>query len=259
MARRIDFNFSHVFEGNVWNTLVSAQNNLLILEVRSSEQKLVTFSALAYDTGEFLWRNVTFDEPWWITLGATEEAIVLFTVYMETHNPDSKGVFAYHIFDKKIVWWNNDFSLISVSNGQVHGVTAKYGMRSTCLDLHSGKGVEPVAAGNKRHEEVVRPHQYLDDNAYFATVKTFLNRKFNLLPVIALEYLEYDSNIFISFYIQEENLANYLLIISADGEVLMNVRLDDHLKGIGLDTFFVISDRVFFVKNKVELFSYKLV
>jgi len=259
LARRIDFNFSHVFDGIVWNSLVSGKNNILVLEVRNSERKQVMFSALACGTGEFLWRNVVFDEPWWITLEAASEAIVLFTVYMETSNPDSKGVFAYHIFDRKIVWWNNDFSLVSVSHRQVQGLLSKYGTRSAVLDIYSGKEVEQVITSDKSPEEVIRPQQYLDDNAYFATVKTFLSRKFNLLPVIALEYLEYDSNIFISFYIQEENLANYLLIISAEGEVLMNVKLDDHLKGIGLDTFFVLSDCVFFIKNKVELFSYKLV
>jgi len=86
-----------------------------------------------------------------------------------------------------------------------------------------------------------------------------LSRRFNLLPVIALEYLEHDSIIFISFYIEEGELANYLLIISAGGEVLMKEKLDEHLKGIGIDTFFLLSGCVIFVKNKVELFSYKIV
>ena len=259
MTRSIDFNFSYVFDGIVWNTLVSSENGVLLLEVRNSEKKQAAFSALDFNTGKFLWRDVIFDEPWWINLGATANSIVLFTLYLETNNPDKKGVFAYHLFDRKIVWWNNDFSLISVSNRQVKGVASKYGTRTISLDLETGKEVSNLEEGSKSTAEIIRPHQYLADNEYFSIVKTFLNRKFNLMPVIALEYLEHDSIIFISFYTQEDELANYLLILSASGEVLMNEKLDEHLKGIGLDTFFVFSGCVFFVKNKVELVSYKIV
>ena len=258
MARRIEFNFSHVFEGKVWNTLASVKNNLLLVEVRDNDKRKATFSALENDRGEFLWRDVEFDEPWWVSLAATAGDVVLFTMYLETNNPDKKAIFAYHIFNREILWWNNDFSLTSVSDGYATGVTSKFGVKTITLDISTGNEVED-AGKPQIGDEVVRPQQYLDDNAYFATVKTFLGRKFNLLPVLALEYLEYDSNIFISFYIQEPGLANYLYILSADGEILLNQKLGDQLNGIGLDTFFVLSGCVIFIKNKVELFSYKFV
>jgi hypothetical protein len=115
LARSVQFNFSHVFEGVVWNTLVSPGNNILILEVRDSQRKRVTFSALESQTGKFIWRDKSFDEPWWINLGAVSDNIIVFTVYLETDNPDKKGVFAYHIFEEEMLWWNNDFSLVSAS------------------------------------------------------------------------------------------------------------------------------------------------
>jgi hypothetical protein len=76
---------------------------------------------------------------------------------------------------------------------------------------------------------------------------------------MALEYLEHDSIIFISFYVQENELANYLFMLSADGNLLVKEKLDEQLKGIGLGTFFILSGCVFFVKNKAELVSYKIV
>ena len=107
-------------------------------------------------------------------------------------------------------------------------------------------------------ERSLRPNQFFEGHSYFETVKTFFNQKFNLLPITALEYLEYDSLIFVSCYLQENDLTNYLFIISADGNLLLKEKLDEHLKGIGLDTFFVLSGYVFFVKNKVELVCYKI-
>ena len=107
-------------------------------------------------------------------------------------------------------------------------------------------------------ERSLRPNQFFEGHSYFETVKTFFGQKFNLLPITALEYLEYDSLIFVSCYLQENDLTNYLFIISTDGNLLLKEKLDEHLKGIGLDTFFVISGYVFFVKNKVELVCYKI-
>jgi len=259
LGRSIDFGFSHVFDGIVWQTVVSRGTNLLLIEIRNSQRKQVSFSALDSATGHFVWRDIVFDEPWWISLGAATGEIVLFTIYLETTNPDKKAIFAYHIFDRKIVWWNNDFSLVSVSARTVQGLSSKFGSRFVVLDLFTGKEAPGDEDSGETPDGVVRPQQYLADNEYFASVKRFLERKFNLLPVTALEYLEHDSTIFVSFYIQEDESVNYLLVVSTEGEVLLHEKLDEHLKGIGLDTFFVFSGSVFFVKNKAELVSYRIV
>jgi Domain of unknown function (DUF4905) len=259
LGRSIDFNFSHVFEGIVWKTVVAPGTNLLLLEVRNSERKQVSFSALDSRTGQFVWRDILFDEPWWISLGAATGEVVLFTIYLETTNPDKKAIFAYHIFDRKILWWNNDFSLVSVSSGRVRGMSSKFGNKTVILDVFTGKEASVGEDSDETPDGVVRPQQYLADNEYFASVKRFLERKFNLLPVTALEYLEHDSIIFVSFYIQEDELANHLLTMSSDGQILLHEKLDEHLKGIGLDTFFVFSGSIFYVKNKAELVSYRIV
>jgi len=259
LARSVQFNFSHVFEGVIWNTLVSPGSGVLLLEVRNSERKQVAFSALESNTGKFIWRDKSFDEPWWISLGAVSDDIVVFTVYLETNNPDKKGVFAYHIHNDTMLWWHNDFSLVSISNKTVEGISSKYGFKKVILDIHSGKETSEAVGEQEINDNVIRPHQYLPDHHYFNTVKIFLEQKFNLSPVMALEYLEHDSIVFISFYVQESELANYLFMISAEGNLLMKEKLDEQLKGIGLDTFFILSGCVLFVKNKAKLVSYKIV
>jgi hypothetical protein len=259
LARSVQFNFSHVFEGVIWNTLTSPGTGILLVEVRNGEQKRVTFSALESNSGKFIWRDKSFDEPWWISLGAVSDDVVIFSIYLETNNPDKKGVFGYHIRDEKMLWWHNDFSLVSVANRTVEGVSSKYGFKNVVLDLTSGRETTEAQKEQERDDPVIRPHQYLPDHRYFETVKIFLEKKFNLSPVMALEYLEHDSIVFISFYVQENELANYLFMISADGNLLMKEKLDEQLKGIGLGTFFILSGCVFFVKNKAELVSYKIV
>ena len=258
MLRSIAFNFSNVFDGIVWNTKASRENEIIVLEIRNSERKEVRFAAFNYLTKKFLWKDKLMDEPWWINLSTVSGKIVLFTVYTDTNNPDKKAAIACNLLDGKMVWWEKNFSISSVSNKVVVGTSEKYGHRELVLDLNTGKTVQSEVFDPEMPESSLRPQQFFEGHAYFETVKTFFNQNFNLSPITALEYLEYDSLIFVSCYLHENDLTNYLFIISADGNLLLKEKLDEHLKGIGLDTFFILSGCVFFVKNKVELVSYKI-
>jgi hypothetical protein len=258
LLRSIAFNFSKVFDGVVWTTKVSKEKEIIVLEIRNSERKEARFAAFDFGTQNFLWKDKLMDEPWWINLTTVSAKIVLFTLYTDTHNPDKKAVLACDLLDGKLVWWQNDFSISSVSDNFVVGFSEKYGRREVVLDLNTGKTLQSGDFSSEIPERSIRPQQFFEGHSYFDTVKTFFNQKFNLLPITALEYLEYDSLIFVSCYLQENELTNYLFIISADGNLLLKEKLDEHLKGIGLDTFFILSGCVFFVKNKVELVCYKI-
>jgi hypothetical protein len=260
LTERLKRKFSHRFNGVVWNTAVLPEEELMLLEVRSHEERLVTFSAWHYATDTFRWQHIKLDEPWWVNLSAAANGVILFTVYLDTNNPDKKAILAYTSENLKLLWWNNDFSIVSVLQEKVLGVSTKMGMKEVMLDLHTGKELAEVwpEIPVKKEEPVVRPSLYSEGTSYFNTVKIFLESRLNLLPVVALEYLEYDSKIFISYYTKENDLANFLLVLSHAGELLLHEKLDESLKGIGQDTFFILSGCVIFVKNKRELISYFL-
>jgi hypothetical protein len=198
------------------------------------------------------------EEPWWISLSGVSADMALFTLYTDTNNPDKKAALAYNIREEKLAWWNNDFSIHTISDYHVWGFAEKFGKQELVLDAKTGVRQEALPPDVRIFEKVERPHHYPADHPYFDTVKKFLNQKFNLLPTVALEYLEHDSLIFISCYLHENELANYLFVFSPDGALLLKEKLEERLKGIGLDTFFVLSGCVFFARNKGELVSYKI-
>jgi hypothetical protein len=257
----LQLNFSHRFDGVVWNTLSSGQEDILLVEVRNIEHKEVSFSALNLETKSFLWRDKKLEETWWINASAISEGMVIFTIYLDTNNPDKKGILAYSVQDLKLQWWNNDFSISEVGPNYVKGFTSRLGLKQVMLDLRTGneefKEVSPFQANTS---VLLKPVQYTEGMAYFDTVKTFLADRLNLLAVSALEYLEAKKKIIVSYYITEgEGLANYLLVMSDDGNVILNEKLDGPVKGIGLDTFFVLKGLLIFVRNKVELVSYNII
>ncbi len=61
-----------------------------------------------------------------------------------------------------------------------------------------------------------------------------------------------------SYYVTESGLSNYLVVMDGEGEVLLHEKLAEQLKGIGMETFFVLAGCVFFVKNREDLVSYFL-
>ncbi len=232
---------------------VSEQDRVLVVEVRDTTTKQVSFSAIDLRTHEFIWQDATFDEPWWMDLSGVSSGIVLFTVYLDTTNPDRKAIFAHRLADKSLVWWNNDFSMRRIASHSIEGFSTTYGLHPLTLSLQTGEVIDSEEHPSLVEQQTVKPQQYLAGQANFELVKTFLLDALNLSVVTALEYLEVDGLIFVSCYVQENGLTNYLIILEENGTVLRQEKIGEQLKGIGLDTFFILAGSVFFVKNKTAL------
>jgi hypothetical protein len=260
LANIFSFDFSYAFSGVIWSTLVEGTRNRLYLEVRNAQEKKVTFSALNLQNNQWLWKDMAFEEPWWIGLGAVAGDVLLFTVYNDTNNPDKKSLIGYDVVKKQIVWWHNSFSLTVANSRYVKGLDTRFPGKETVLDLFTGN---PVTHGDFDLEDVqnfpvIRPFQYEEGTAHFDTVRHFLQTRLGVAPLATIEYLEFESLIIVSFFVNEHDLANYLYGFDANGKLLMKEKLGENLKGVGLDTFFVFSGRLIFVRNKNELRSYKI-
>ncbi|MGC3947270.1 MAG: DUF4905 domain-containing protein [Chryseolinea sp.] len=259
MKRRIELNFSHEFNGTIWKSALSQTTAVLLLEIRDGQAKRTTFAALNLADGKLLWRDMAFEELWWIGLEAIQDSVALFSLFTDAANPERKSLIAYDVFKRTMLWWHNDFSLSTLGLNCVAGITSQYGHKEIALDLETGKETTFKPDGDK-DAIIKRPSQYVEGHSYFATVRTFLTSRFNFEPVVSLEYLEDNSLIFISCYDRKDDgLSNDLFVVSADGEILLRENLGSQLKGIGQDTFFIYGGSVIFVKNRGELFSYKIV
>lgn len=261
MANTFDFSASHTFQGVIWNMLADGDNQRLFLEVRDPSERTVAFSALNLQNNQWLWKDIRLEEPWWISLRAISGDILLLTVYTDAGNPEKKSVVAYDVVKNHIAWWQNGFSLTSVNRLYVRGVDARFPEKESILDIFTGKVVQHVEfdLADSQNFPVIRPFQYEEGTAHFSTVKDFLDSRLGILPVATIEYLEYESLIIVSVFVDEEGLANYLFGLSASGDVIFREKLGENLKGVGLDTFFIFSGHLIFVKNKNELTSYKIV
>jgi hypothetical protein len=244
----------------VWNTLVHPKENILFIEVRSESERQVSFHAINLDTRTWLIQDLKFEEPWWVSLGEVSQNVVLFKLYTDTNNPDRKSVIAYDFIAKKIIWWRNNYAISGVHDDAVLGSEAALGMKFLALGLQDGLPLERETISHAGENFLVRkPLQYFQETSHFETVKSFIQVQFGMLPVSIVEYLEVGQLVCMSFYVGEKELANYLIVLRTTGEVILNERIGEQLKGIGMDTFFLLSGYLIFAKNKRELVSYKMV
>lgn len=262
MVSPLEFNFSHRFDGVIWNMIAGAENDPLVIEARNTATRQVSFSALHLPSGAFLWRDRSLDEPWWINLTLINHGILIFTIYLDTNNPDKKGILAYNATDLSLIWWNNDFSVSSLTPSALKGYSQKFGMKELAVEIGTGKETATQPGEPVLEPYMLRkPVQYVEGSEYFETVKRFLSNQLNLNVVSALEYLETTENMVISCYIADaggRDLANFLIVFSKSGKCLLKDEISSQVKGIGFDTFFVLRNNLIFIKNKNELISYRI-
>jgi hypothetical protein len=244
----------------VWNLLVHPQRNIIFIETRHETLKQVQFSALDLSSNNFLWRDIVLEEPWWITMTDVSANTLLFTVFNDTNNPDKKSILAFDFEKQAVLWWRNNYAVSAVTPSDVIGVDTTFGRKNVVLDLLTGQpGKDQTVLPAARNFSIQKPLQYYEDAGHFNTVKSFLESKLRIQPLSLIEYLEYRSLIVISCYLNENGLANFLFVLTQGGELLFTEKLGEGLKGIGVDTFFIFSGYLIFVKNKSWLASYKVV
>lgn len=216
--------FSIKLSAPLWNLLPLAGKPVIAIEQRDELKRLVSFSAYHFIDHRFLWRDVVLSEKWWVNLaGATKDHIVL-KVFENTENPDKTS----YLF----------------------------------LDTDSGKPVlnHPQQIDWAHTNNTEHPFQYLEGEPDFETVKNFLSTSCKEIPMLGAEYIEYANHVIISYYVgAPARIKNWLAVFNLKGECLYQEEIGTNLKGIGINTFFITSGYLFFVKNKTELVTFRIV
>lgn len=221
MIEKPRHHFSIQLSAAVWNVRPVPGRPWVVVEARDESKRKVSFSAIDYLKKETIWRNDSLPELWWINLVRVTPEQVLLKIFENTSNPD-------------VTRW----LALSVADGTL---------------LHQ-------VIESEHTNYLIQPFQYLAGEHDFETVKKFLEGRTQKHPLLGAEYLEHAGFIFISFYFGNSGaFSNELACFTKTGNLLWQEEIGTNLKGIGVNTFFVVSDYLFFVKNKSELVTFRIV
>lgn len=249
-------------EGFVWKQFIDPSQNHLILEVRNADLHQVSFHVIELETGKLIHSIFPEEETWWIGIQEVINGKIIAHAYESEQSPIHKGVTIYESKSATVLWENHEVYFYQKEEHTIWVNTSEQTFLQ--LDLSNGevlktqKEIPSVAISSK--ELVQLPLNYSEENTHFNTISEFLKQLQGVQAVKTIEYWESFNRIVISYYIcdEEEKLENYLLVLSIDGEILFQDCLELALSGIGMDTFYVYQEKLFFIQEKRKLISINL-
>jgi len=251
------------FSGTVWKILCDSASPIIAVELRDHEIREVNFALINTEQGKIIWQGNNPEELWWTGIEAFKNNRLFLHGYKDIQFPEHKRLWAFSEKGIKL-WVDKGLTFLGFSGDSLYGFKNGEGdaKRFYELDAATGKVKKEISAEVAMsilntadvNNYVENPIHYKADNQYYPRLAAFIEQLTGLKAVVAIDYLEYKNKIIISFYtIDNEKLASRIVIVSEDGVKEAEELTGTELSGIGIDTFFVFRDILFFVKNKKEL------
>jgi len=247
----------------VWKILCNSSSPIIAVELRDHEVREVSFVLIDTEKGKIVWQGNNADELWWTGIEALKDNRLFLHGYKDIQFPEHKGLWAFSEKGIKL-WADKELIFLGFSEDRLYGFKNGEGDSKRFYQLDAGTGKIKKEIGAKEamsilniadaNSNVRNPSHYKVDNQYFPRLAFFIQHITGREAVIAIDYLEYKNKIIFSFYtIDNEKLSSRIVLVSEDGIKEEEELTGTELSGIGIDTFFVFRDILFFVKNKKEL------
>lgn len=254
MSKQLSPLFSEIMSANIWQTHFSDDN--LLVSCRDNEQMEASFSLYSLTRRSFLWRDLVFEEPWWISVCEFVNDIVVFQTFTDAQNIEERSVFGFNINLQEVVWAVDNATVVSINNTELF---LKSNETTARFNLNTGEELVEDSEFHQKSmsQEAFFPFHYGKESPYFETVASFLKQFANKSLVGACDYLEYGGMIFIAAHEQlEQNLINTLYAFDKTGVQVFTEVLENRAQGLASSTFYIVNDQLIFVKEKRELKGY---
>lgn len=277
MTKKLNLNFSHVFTGAVWNMMADENGDYLAFEVRDHEAHKAHFAAVDLINKKIVWEGLNLEERWWVNIQAVQNQAILFYVFDENIDPERRELMVVDIRSREILWHKKDISyvlswedkLLCTSGPKEEKQFLQVNFRSGEPASMDAEQAQKIISGHSdvaKNKNPIPPLHYPAGNQHFETFKNFLGERLNVDIVSACDYLAFKELVIISYYIysqdspgsESKNMANYLLVVDENSSILFHEKIQEQITAIGLETFFILNNQLFFVRNKREIISYEL-
>ncbi|MEL6537909.1 MAG: hypothetical protein AAFQ98_20985 [Bacteroidota bacterium] len=252
---------SYTSPGILWQVLPLEKDNGWLLEERFPEGEVVY--CRIDETGNEVWQVQPWPEKWWTHLAAVTNSQVLVREYANEQTPEHQHLHALNLADGLPQWDVENFSMVAVSDTIAYGYLSNGNTKvwsSVSLDSGQILSTNESASIDQENNPVVRPFLYREEDARFDTVREFILQGSGETPIWGAEYLETDFGVGLSWYAIGPNKKgiNHFWWMDSRGQRVLELELGTGLAGMGQDTFWVYSNKLFFIKDKKDLVGYAL-
>lgn len=254
----------------VWRMKISRSGEIL-LEIRDPEKKEAWFSCLDETSGTELWTGLRLDEPWWIGVEDMEQGRLFLHGFRKPDMPRHLGIHTYDLRTGTLMWRNDNLTFLFALDDEVY--TSHEGfeeMTFYVLDADSGEikknlGSDTEAVNVLRstlnEEDLFLDYDYPEPfDASHPDFAALRDRVYAVVPEDGftgnLDVLELASTLLISWHGPAANGTGYdqhFRALAPDGTTVRSDIINSGVQQPGIDSFFVKSGRVMYIRNQQTL------
>lgn len=207
-----------------------------------------------------------FEEKFWIGIEAARGDFIIFHKFLKPDMPMHKGLFVFDIKTQKIVWENDSLVFSFIDDNFIYAFNNTFdGKVFYKLNLFNGEILEEFSENevDKINQLKALAKQEEDYLHYLFPQKKTMQSLDDANPVKKIFYgksevhdlvetIEYKDVFFASLHLGNVNSGynHTLTAFNDNGKIIFNETLDKNITKIAPDTFFILKNKLFILKEK---------
>jgi len=256
----------------IWRIFFTS-NNRILGETRNQEEKSTSFFCVDLSSGKPLWKNIGFDEPWWIGIEAVYEKWMILHGFVRPDMPEHRGIRVIDIESGNLVWKNDNLSFWFIDHEQLYAHKYLFEKHIACeLDIKTGAILQEntdnldqlqslrqrvLQRESERHQDVIFPEVY-DEHEEGSTIRTIIQQITESKALEGwIEFLSHRGILIVSQYRQgqhntESGLLNNILSVHdlKNEKTLYRDMIAKSVKTPSPDSFFVKDNLLIFIEHQ---------
>lgn len=259
----------------IWR-IIPTNEGKLIIEERELEKKQTYFHCLSIDSGKKLISNFQLVDDFWVGIEAIRNDIIFFHKFAKPDMPKHKGIFAFDIKSKKIIWENTELIFQFILQDKLFVCIEKFeGKKYFALNPMNGQIIDEPGENYQLINELRDKSIREENNESYLFPEVFESEL--VINKIAVEILNSVRNDFVISGKVEYVLKNKLLLFSfheansngtlnnlfravdlSTGKYILEEVINEKTSLFLADSFFVKDDLLFLLFGKTRLVVYKI-
>lgn len=266
--------FSFKSSKQVWRILIS-RSELLLIETRDVSTKDVFFNCFFLENGKEIFADFQLEEKYWLGIEAFEDDVIIFHNFPKPDMPHHRGIIAFNVLSKSVLWRNNEFSFLFVLDGKVYGYKQGFEDRHfAAFDFKGGELAEDLgndfkkinllrtqSENQKDTNEYIFPEIFSDDETNSRIGSIIAGQTGSLEIEGEVEYNTAGNVLLFNYHTKnkENRFTNKFTAVDLDnGSVLFSEVLNENITSLLADSFFVYKNFLFLLRGKDEVIVYSL-
>jgi hypothetical protein len=238
---------SKQFNGLIWRMEIDEVSNTIYLEIRKTEDKLVSFAAVDLISGTTKFEDITMPERWLTGIEAAYNNVLLLHGYQGQNAPVHRGITALGT-NGAVLWSNYSIAFDHLSiNGPITYAAQIQPRKLYLTDINTG--------ANIRQFDSDLDKEYVNNIAFPQNIE---NSGLNFeLPAESykgvVHYLTYNNYRIVSLHTLAEGQLEQHMYVWMDEDLIYQDLLNSNIQKMQPEAFILFKNQVIYIKNKTEL------